>query len=166
MQAALSARIAKTDRNDACGMANLLRMGWFRPVHVKTMDAREQRALLATRPPSAAGCATSRTAFAVCCAASACGHPACGAAGTLPSVIAGYSSLPDIIEPLLKARTALRDQLAVVDKRLLSVARQDPVCHRLMTVPGVGAIVALTFRAAIDQPERFRSSKSVAPVSD
>lgn len=49
VQAALSARIAKTDRNDARGMANLLRMGWFRPVHVKTMNAREQRAMLTTR---------------------------------------------------------------------------------------------------------------------
>ena len=49
VRAALSARIAKTDRNDARGMANLLRMGWFRPVHVKTMDAREQRAMLTTR---------------------------------------------------------------------------------------------------------------------
>src|SRR5512147_436014 len=49
VRAALSAMIAKTDRNDARGLANLLRMGWFRPVHVKTMDAREQRALLTTR---------------------------------------------------------------------------------------------------------------------
>jgi transposase len=66
-----------------------------------------------------------------------------------------------IIEPLLQARAALRDQLAVVDKGLRTVVRHDPIYQRLMTVPGVGAIVALTFRVAVDQPERFRSSKSV-----
>ena len=49
VRAALSARVAETDRNDARGMADLLRMGWFRPVHVKSMDAREQRALLTAR---------------------------------------------------------------------------------------------------------------------
>jgi transposase len=49
VRAALSARIAKTDRKDARGRADLLRMGWFRPVHVKTMEAREHRALLTAR---------------------------------------------------------------------------------------------------------------------
>jgi transposase len=82
-------------------------------------------------------------------------------------LIAGHPSLPDIIEPLLKARTVPRDQLAIVDKRLRDVARRDPVRlpvrgrqsrQRLMSVPG--AIVALAFRAAVDQPERFRSSRS------
>lgn len=55
----------------------------------------------------------------------------------------------------------MRDQLAIVDKRLRTLARHDPVCHRLMTIPGVGAMISLTFRAAVGQPERFRSSKAV-----
>src|SRR3954451_2657908 len=42
VRAALSAMIIKTDRKDACGMAHLLRTGWFRPVHVKSLSAREQ----------------------------------------------------------------------------------------------------------------------------
>src|SRR4051812_11434523 len=49
VRAALSAMIVKTDRKDARGMAHLLRTGWFRPVHVKTVDAREQRAMLSAR---------------------------------------------------------------------------------------------------------------------
>jgi hypothetical protein len=55
----------------------------------------------------------------------------------------------------------MRDQLAIVDKRVRDVVRNDPVCRRLMTTPGVGPVVALTYRAAVDEPERFSSSKSV-----
>src|SRR3954453_5854238 len=73
--------------------------------------------------------------------------------------IAGH--LPAILEPLLVARAALRDQVAIIDKRVRDTARQDQVCRRLMTMPGVGPIVALTYRAAVDEPERFVSSKSV-----
>jgi transposase len=80
VRAALSAQIVKTDRKDARGMAHLLRTGWFRPVHVKTMDAREQRAMPVSR--------TSRIASAVCCAASGCGSlELCVGAGKRACVI-------------------------------------------------------------------------------
>src|SRR4051812_6438444 len=161
VRAALSARIAKTDRKDARGMADLLRMGWFRPVHVKSMDAREHRALLTARSTlvrrlkdienSVRGllrgfgiklATTLRAQWDVKVRESIAGHPA----------------LPAILEP---ARAALRDQVAIIDKRVRDTARQDQVCRRLMTMPGVGPIVALTYRAAVDEPERFVSSKSV-----
>jgi transposase len=51
----------------------------------------------------------------------------------------------------------------MLEKRVRDTARRDPVCHRLMTMPGVGAVVALTFRAAVDRPERFSSSKAIGP---
>jgi transposase len=75
--------------------------------------------------------------------------------------IAGHPALPVILEPLLVARAALRDQVAIIDKRVRDTARQDQVCRRLTSMPGVGPIVALTYRAAVDEPERFVSSKSV-----
>jgi transposase len=171
VRAALPAMIAKTDRNDALGMASLLRMGWFRPVHVKTMDAREQRALLATRSTLGRRLRDIENSVRGLLAVSAPRLLRGRWDGAVRELIAGHPSLPDIIEPLLKARTALRDQLAIVDKRLRDVARRDPVClpvrgrqsrQRLMSIPGVGAIVALTFRAAVDQPERFRSSRAPA----
>lgn len=65
--------------------------------------------------------------------------------------------------PILRARTCLRQELAGLEKRVRQLAQDDPVCHRLMTMPGVGAVVALTFRAAVDDPARFRSSKKVGP---
>lgn len=164
VHAALSAMIAKTDRNDARGMANLLRLGWFRPVHVKTTDAREQRVLLAARSTlvrrlrdienSVRGLLRS---FGMRLPRSLRGRWD----ASVREALSGHPSLSAAFEPLLSARTAVRDQLATLDKRTRDAARTDPVCRRLMTVPGVGAMVALTYRAAVDQPERFRSSKLV-----
>ena len=76
-------------------------------------------------------------------------------------LVEGHLGLTGIFEPLLLARAALREQLAVLDKQVREAARTDPICKRLMTVPGVGAIVALTFRCAVDDPSRFTSSRSI-----
>ena len=76
-------------------------------------------------------------------------------------LVAGHPTLLEILEPLLAARGALREQLILLDKRVRDGAKADPVCRRLMTAPGIGAIVAMTFRAAVDQPDRFPSSKKV-----
>lgn len=65
--------------------------------------------------------------------------------------------------PMLRARATLRSKLAALEKQVRQLAQNDPVCHRLMTMPGIGAVVALTFRAAVDDPTRFRSSKRVGP---
>ena len=66
-----------------------------------------------------------------------------------------------IIEPVLAVRRVLREQFATLHKMLLLQVRNDLVCRRLMTVPGVGPIVALTFQATVDQPQRFARSKTV-----
>ena len=76
-------------------------------------------------------------------------------------------NLPDLtvlVEPLLVVRRVLREQINVLHRRLLAVVRDDDVCRRLMTVPGVGPVVALTYRATVDVPARFRKSKSVGAV--
>src|SRR5262245_23841655 len=75
--------------------------------------------------------------------------------------------LPDLavlVEPLLIVRRTLREQLGILHRHLLDLARDDEVCRRLMTVPGIGPVVALTFRASIDVPARFRNSKAVGAV--
>ena len=76
-------------------------------------------------------------------------------------------NLPDLaamVEPLLVVRRVLREQMGVLHRRVLTVVRDDEVCRRLMTVPGVGPVVALTYRATVDVPARFRKSKSVGAV--
>jgi transposase len=76
-------------------------------------------------------------------------------------------NLPDLavlVEPLLVVRRVLREQLVIIHRRLLAIVRDDEVCRRLMTTPGVGPVVALTYRATVDVPVRFRKSKSVGAV--
>jgi transposase len=76
-------------------------------------------------------------------------------------------NLPDLItlvEPLLVARQVLREQTAILHRRVLAIVRHDEVCRRLMTTPGVGPVVALTFRATIDVPARFSNSRAVGAV--
>lgn len=78
--------------------------------------------------------------------------------------VVDHPDLAAITEPLLIARRVLREQLGVLHRRLLAVVRQDEVCRRLMTVPGVGPVVALTFRATVDVAARFKNSKAVGAV--
>jgi transposase len=76
-------------------------------------------------------------------------------------------NLPDLavlVEPMLIVRRVLREQIGILHRRLLAIVRDDEVCRRLMTVPGVGPVVALTYRATVDVPARFRKSKSVGAV--
>ena len=76
-------------------------------------------------------------------------------------------NLPDLaalVEPLLIVRRTLREQFCILHRRLLAIVRDDEVCRRLMTAPGVGPVVSLTYRATVDVPARFRKSKSVGAV--
>ncbi len=74
------------------------------------------------------------------------------------------AELVELVEPMLLARQVLREQFAVLHRRLVVMARNDEVCRRLMTVPGVGPVVALAYRATVDVPARFRNSKAVGAV--
>jgi transposase len=76
-------------------------------------------------------------------------------------LVAGQAGLEGVVGPLLRARAALRTEYGSLHGALLKAVREDEVCRRLMTIPGVGAVVAMTFRSAVDQPERFARSKAV-----
>lgn len=78
-------------------------------------------------------------------------------------LVGGKTMLEAATEPMLRVRSALRQELARLEKLVREIASEDPVCLRLMTMPGIGAVVALTYRSAIDDPLRFRSSKNVGP---
>jgi transposase len=82
----------------------------------------------------------------------------------IKELIENFPDLAVLVEPLLVVRRVLREQLGILHRRLLAVVRDDDVCRRLMTVPGVGPVVALTYRATVDVPARFRKSKSVGAV--
>jgi transposase len=82
----------------------------------------------------------------------------------IKELVENVPDLAMLVEPLLVVRRALREQIGILHRRLLVIVRNDDVCRRLMTVPGVGPVVALTYRATVDVPARFRNSKAVGAV--
>jgi transposase len=164
VKAALGAMTVKTDRNDARGMAQMIRMGWFRPVHAKTVPAQEIRALLVARKQLQA-----RLNDLELCLRGILrgfglklGEVAKGRfEARVRELVAGQRTLEGLAEPMLRARAALRAEYAAVHREVLRIVRLDADCRRMMTVPGVGAIVAMTFKAAVDDPGRFKRSRDV-----
>ena len=161
---AFKAMPVKTDRNDARGIAQLMRLGWFRPVHCKSLPAQELRAVLTARKLVQGkkhdiemslrgilhgfglkdGPTTTRSFD-----------------GRVRELVEGHPTLLAVADALLLARATLGEQLGKLQKRLVSLARDDTRARLLMSTPGVGVLVALTYVAAIDDPARFRSSKAV-----
>ena len=160
---AFKAMPVKTDRKDARGIAQLMRLGWFRPVHCKSLPAQETRALLTARKLLQAklhdfemslrgilrgfglkvGASTGRTFEA-----------------RIRELVAGHPTLGSIADALLAARRVLARELQGLETRVRRLARDDKRARLLMSAPGVGSIVALSYVAAIDDPGRFRSSKA------
>ena len=146
MKALLTAQqINKTDRNDARGIAQMMRVGLFKPVHVKTLVAQEQRMLLTSRKllqrklldveSDLRG--TLRNFGLKVGVVSSFRYDA-----RVRELVEGFPRLAAIVEPLLSVRRVMRQQFAVLHKMLLDMVRGDPVCRRLMTAPGVGAVRA------------------------
>jgi transposase len=164
VKAALSAMIVKTDRKDARGIAQLLRMGWFRPVHCKSMPAQEVRALLVARKQLQAKMRDVELSLRGLLRGFGLkvGEISKGQfAARVRTLVAGHTMLERIAEAMLQAREALRVEFGKLHRAMLAIVRGDEVCRRLMTVPGVGALVAVTFTSGVDAPERFARSKGV-----
>jgi transposase len=160
---AFKAMPVKSDRNDARGIAQLMRLGWFRPVHCKSIEAQETRAVLTARKLLQSklldlenslrgvlrgfglkvGKTTERT-FAV----------------RISELVIGHPGLELVARALLEAHAVLLREFNGLDKQTQKLARLHPQAKLLMTTPAVGPIVALTYAAAIDDPKRFRSSKA------
>src|SRR5918997_2476544 len=158
VKAALSAMIVKTDRRDARGIAQLLRMGWFRPVHGKSAPAQEVRALLVARKPLQAKMRDGELSlrgllrgFGLKVGEISKGQDA----ARVRSLVVGHAMLEPIAEAMLQARKALRTEFGKLHRTMLAIVRADEVCRRLMSVPGVGALVAVSFTSGVDAPERF-----------
>ena len=152
----------KSDRNDARGIAHLMRLGWFRPVHCKSMEAQEVRAMLTARKlvqtklhdienslrgilrgfGLKVGKVTEREF-----------------AGRIEELVAGQSQLEIIARALLAVRAVLQKEFKAFEKQTGTMARRDARTRLLMSTPAVGPIVALTYASAIDDPSRFKSSK-------
>ena len=167
MRAVLQAQINKTDRNDARGIAQMMRVGLYRPVHVKTLRSQKLRMLLTHRKLLQSKAIAIENDLRGTLRNFGLKVGMAGATkfeGRIKELIENLPDLAVLVEPLLVVRRVLREQIGVLHRRLLAVVRDDDVCRRLMTTPGVGPVVALTYRATVDVPARFRKSKSVGAV--
>ena len=163
-KAAMGAMPNKTDRNDARGLAQIIRTGWYRAVHVKSPACRSWRALLTARRLVLNKMRDVENGLRALLreAGLKLGTPARKElAARVRELTAADPVLSVLAEPLLTIIAAMTRELAQLTKHVLEIVRDEPVCRRLMGVPGVGPLTALTFRATIDQPERFRHSRDV-----
>lgn len=166
VRAAFVTRTVKNDRNDARGIAQLMRLGWFRPVHCKSLAAQEVRATLTSRKLVQKklhdiemhlrgilrnfGLKVGRTTQK-------------GFASRIRELVSGHTTLEGIAASMLCVHEVLLREFAKFEKQVRGMARADKLVRRFMTAPGVGPIVGLTYAAAIDDPLRFSSSKKVGP---
>jgi transposase len=165
VNAALSAMRNKTDKHDARGIAQILRSGWYSRVHVKSVESHHTRALLTCRKVMQRKCIDleneirgllkifgvklpmrlSRGAFDV----------------AVRNTIENDPALRHALLPMLQARQVLFYTFLELDRRVRKAAKDDAVCRRFMGMPGVGEITALSFKAGVDDPARFKSSRTV-----
>jgi transposase len=168
MRAVLKAQIInKTDRNDARGMAQMMRAGLYRPVHVKTLRSQKLRVLLTHRKLLQSKAIAIENDLRASLRNFGLKVGMIGTMKFEARIRELVESLPDLavlVEPLLIVRRVVGEQLGILHRRLLAIVRDDDVCRRLMTIPGVGPVVALTFRVTVDVPARFRKSKAVGAV--
>ena len=167
MRAVLQAQINKTDRNDARGIARMMRAGLYRPVHVKTLRSQKLRMLLTHRKLLQSKAIAIENDLRGTLRNFGLKVGMVGKLKFEARIRELVENLPDLavlVEPLLVVRRVLREQLGILHRRLLAIVRDDDVCRRLMTIPGVGPVVALTYRVTVDVPARFRNSKAVGAV--
>ena len=163
-KAVLKMQINKSDRNDAAGIARIMQTGWFKEVRVKDIDSHLVKALLVSRALLVKikrdlenqirgllknlGLVIGRAKFNVFTVRT-------------EELIEDRPELLAVIRPLLAARKAIEEQVGALDRKVVKLARHDEQVRRFMTVPGVGPITALCFKATIDDPTRFKRSRSV-----
>jgi len=167
MRAVLKAQINKTDRNDARGIAQMMRAGLYRPVHVTTLRSQKLRMLLTHRKLLQSKAIAIENDLRGTLRNFGLKVGVAGAGkfeARIRELVETFPDLTVLVEPLLIVRRVLREQIAVLHRRVLAVVRDDEVCRRLMTIPGVGPVVALTYRATVDVPSRFRRSRAVGAV--
>ena len=164
VKSSLKAAPVKTDRRDAEGIAQLLRMGWFQPVHCKSVASQEKRALLTSRSALVEGLTRLELSvrgilrnFGL-----KLGRVSKGRwEERVRELTADNAMLSDAVGPILRLRAQMRDELAMMTKKVRNLALSDATCRQLMTMPGVGPVTALAFVTAVDDPSRFRRARDI-----
>ncbi|MFZ5726956.1 IS110 family transposase [Agrobacterium sp.] len=162
--AALSVRMNKSDENDARGLAELVRVGWYREVAVKSEESQTARSILVCR--SRLVRVRRDLENQMRSMLKECGLLFPRAAGRqfqrrVNDLITDGHALGPILRPLLSVHQQTCSELEKIDRIVRDLAREDETTRRLMTVPGIGVVTALTYRHTIDDPTRFQNAAKV-----
>ena len=163
-QALKSLATHKTDRNDARGLAHLARTGFFKPVHVKSLQAHALRSLISARKKLVGQRVTLENQIRGLAVVFGVRLPRALAAAFIDNALRaseGIAGLSAAMRGLIAARTAVMTAVAAIDADIRRMTRASAACRRLMTIPGVGQLTALAFVAAIDDPSRIRRSRDI-----
>ncbi|WP_424139390.1 IS110 family transposase [Roseomonas chloroacetimidivorans] len=148
---------------DARGIAELMRVRTFREVWIKSQESQRRGMLLTARGTLHGQRVALENTIRGLLRLEGIQFPTRGSrfAEDVLERIGGSDALHLIIRPLLEARATIMRQILVLDRQIITTAQQDSVCRLLMTIPGVGAHTALSFKACVDDPARFRRSRTV-----
>src|SRR4051812_13461828 len=163
-QALKSLTTHKTDRNDARGLAHLARIGFFKPVHVKSLPAHAVRALIIARKKPVGQRVTLENQIRGLAVVFGVRLPRALSPAFIDKALrmsTGINGLSAAMQGLVAARAAALAAVVAIDADIKKMVRASDACRRLMTVPGVGQLTALAFVAAIDNPERFKRSRDI-----
>jgi len=164
VRAALSAMRNKTDKADACGVAHIVRTGWFREVHIKSEESYRLRLLLTQRRNLKRKFLDIENSIrhSIKTFGLRLGKVSRGQFEVrVRELVAGDPLIASLTDCMLRARAALWQEYLRLHKVVIAIVRRDELCRRFMRIPGVGPISALAFRTAVDDPRRFRRSKTV-----
>ena len=163
--AALSMRPTKSDRSDARGLADMLRMGWYREVHAKSVASHEHRTMLGARHQLV----TMRSELDAQIRGMLKTFGLILGTGNKDTLIrraeelaAGHPVMRSLVAKLAEVRRHVASQITAIDRDIRRFVRSEPTLKRLMTVPGVGPITALAFLSSVDDPSRFKHARDVA----
>jgi transposase len=160
----MQAQRVKTDRNDARALAQMMRTGWFKAVHIKGEDSQKLRALMGSRRCLLDKQHDLDNHIRAVLRTFGLKVGVIGQSGfeeRVRELIAEDGDLEVGIASLLEARRVMREQIRLLTRLIEGFVRKDVVCRRLMTAPGVGPLTALAFKTTIDDPGRFRKSRQV-----
>lgn len=164
VKAALQMRLNKTDQNDAEGLAQVMRTGWYRPVHVKSLDAHRARSLLGARA-QLVGMRTRLTNMIRGILKTYGMLPGSGRGlrfdRRVEELIQDDQEVGMVVRPLLETLRHVGEQITTFDKAVLRQVRADPTCRLLMSVPGIGALSSLVYVSTVEDPKRFSRSRAV-----
>jgi transposase len=153
----------KTDKNDAPGIADLMRVNKFRSVSVKSVAAQRNQALLTVREQLRRQSLDARNIIWSILQVEGLRPPKLASPAFWILVTESFDNeaLAPLLRPLVAVVEHLDGQVAALDKEIAQRAKASTVCKRLMTVPGVGPLVALVYVAGVDDPARFSDSRAI-----